>query len=250
MPLTPEQSARYARHLVLKDIGGVGQQKISAARVLVVGAGGLGSPVIAYLAAAGVGTLGVADHDTVSVSNLQRQIIHRTDASGTAKTASAEAFVSGLNPNVRYLPHAGALDSGNARAIVSGYDLVIEGTDNFAARVAVAGACAEARVPLVTGAVGQFDGALTVLAPFRNDAAGEPCPRFEDLYPHAPTPQDSPPCELAGVLNVLPGIIGTMMANEALKLITGYGEPLVGRLLVYSARTGETTIMRYRRLAT
>jgi molybdopterin-synthase adenylyltransferase len=242
MTLTPAESARYARHLVLKGVGGAGQQKIKAARVLVVGAGGLGSPVIAYLAAAGVGTLGVADPDTVSVSNLQRQIIFREDDKGRLKTQGVDRFVTGINSSIHPLTHPFGLDSGNVAGIIAGYDLVIEGTDSFETKRVVAGACEAAEIPLVTGALGQFDGSLTILMPYRDNN-----PRFADLYPNAPSPEESPPCELAGVLNVLPGIIGTMMANEALKLIAGYGEPLVGKLLVYSARSGETTVMRYRR---
>lgn len=240
MTLSPAQSARYARHLVLKGIGGAGQQKISSAKVLVVGAGGLGSPVIAYLAAAGVGVLGVADPDSVSLSNLQRQILFSDADEGRPKTQSAVRFVAGLNPHVKTVPHPLALDAANAREIIAGYDIVLEGTDDFAAKQAIANACESAKIPLVTGALGQFDGSLTVLMPWR-----EKNPRFADLFPVAPSPEDSPPCELAGVLNVLPGVIGTMMANEALKLIAGYGAPLTGKLLVYSARSGETTVLRY-----
>lgn len=242
MTLTPAESARYARHLVLKGIGGTGQQRIKSARVLVVGAGGLGSPVIAYLAAAGVGTLGVADPDSVSVSNLQRQIIFSDADEGAPKTRSAERFVAGINPHLCFVPHAVALDEANAAGIVADYDIVLEGTDSFAAKQAVADACETAEIPLVTGALGQFDGSLTVLMPYVENN-----PRFADLYPHATSSEDSPPCELAGVLNVLPGIVGTMMANEALKLIAGYGAPLVGKLLVYSARSGETAVLRYKR---
>ncbi|WP_196260367.1 HesA/MoeB/ThiF family protein [Pelagibacterium limicola] len=244
MTLSPAESARYARHLVLKGVGGAGQQKISRSRVLVVGAGGLGSPVIAYLAAAGVGTLGVADPDTVSVSNLQRQILYGEANGGQPKTAGAEAFVGRINPHVRFVAYPVGVDPEIAAEIVAGYNLVIEGTDSFETKRAVADACARARVPLVMGALGQFDGSLTVLMPY----AGAN-PSFADLYPETPGPEDSPPCELAGVLNVLPGIVGTMMANEALKLIAGYGQPLVGKLLVYSARSGETTILRYGRAA-
>lgn len=242
MTLSPAQSARYARHLVLKGIGGAGQQKISSAKVLVVGAGGLGSPLVAYLAAAGVGVLGIADPDSASLSNLQRQILFSDADEGLPKTQGAERFVAGLNPHVKTITHPIALDAANAEEIVAGYDIVLEGTDDFAAKRAIADACERAKIPLVTGALGQFDGSLTVLMPYRDGN-----PRFADLFPVAPSPEDSPPCELAGVLNVLPGIIGTMMANEALKLIAGYGEPLVGKLLVYSARTGETTVLKYSR---
>lgn len=233
---------RYARHIILKGIGGVGQQKISAARALVIGAGGLGSPVIAYLAGAGVGTLGIADPDSVSISNLQRQIIHRTGDGAIEKTRSAERFAKDLNPAVEIIRHQSLIDADSVSQIVGGYDVVIEGTDSFATKRLVAEACEAAGVPLVIGALGPFDGTLTVLAPFQDNN-----PRFGDLYPNDPSLEESPPCELAGVLNVLPGIIGTMMANEALKLIAGYGAPLIGKLLVYSARSGETTILRYSR---
>lgn len=242
MTLTPAESARYARHLVLKEIGGTGQQKIKAARVLVVGAGGLGSPVIAYLAGAGVGTLGIADPDIVSVSNLQRQIIFADADAGAHKAEIAKRFVADINPHLRVIAHPFAIDEGNAGAILADYDIVVDGTDSFATKKLLAESCAGAKIPLVTGALGQFDGSLTVFMPYTGDN-----PRFSDLYPSMPSREDSPPCELAGVLNVLPGILGTMMANEVLKLITGYGETLVGKLLVYSARSGETRVMRYAR---
>lgn len=242
MSLTPEESARYARHIVLKDIGGVGQQKIHAAKVVVVGAGGLGSPIIAALSAAGMGQITVVDPDTVSLSNLQRQFIHRTADKDSLKVESAARFATDLNPHVDMRPIVAKLEAANADALIAGHDLVVEGSDSFATRVVVAEACERAGVPLVTGAVGQFDGSLTVIAPH---VAGNP--RFSDLYPEPPSLQDSPPCELAGVLSVLPMIIGAMMANEVLKLITGFGPVLVGRLLMYSARSGETTLLRYGR---
>lgn len=247
MPLSEAETRRYARHIVLKDMGGAGQQRLRSARVLVVGAGGLGCPVIAYLAAAGVGTLGVVDADTVALSDLHRQIVYAEAEIGAAKTEAAGRFVARINPHVRYVPHHLRLDADNAGALVSGYDLVVEGTDDFATRQAVADACAGAEIALVTGAVAQFDGALTVLAPHLCGAGGEPNPTFGCLYPDAPAPGDSPPCEVAGVLGVLPGVVGTMMANEAIKWIAGIGTPLIGRLLIYSARSGETRILRYRR---
>lgn len=247
MAFSREETARYARHIVLKDMGGPGQQRLKSAKVLVVGAGGLGSPVIAYLAAAGVGHLTLADPDTVSVSNLQRQILFRTADDGLPKAESAARFVAEINPHVTALAEPRALDAENADALVAGHDLVIEGTDSFAARQLVAAACEKAGVTLVTGAVGQFDGSLTVLAPHLTDATGVQNPRFSDLYPVAPRPEDSPACETVGVLGVLPGIVGTMMANEAIKFLTGIGTPLIGKLLVYSARSGETTVLRYKR---
>lgn len=246
MSLSQDEARRYARHIVLKDMGGTGQQKLKSARVLIVGAGGLGSPVIAYLAGAGVGHLTILDPDSVEVSNLQRQVIYTTADAGHAKAERAAAQARALNPHVTVSAVTAAVDATNAADLIAGHDLVVEGTDAFAAKKAVADACATAQVPLVTGALGQFDGSLTVLAPFACDDAGAPYPSFDTLYPAAPRPADSPPCELAGVLNVLPGIVGTMMANEAVKWIAGIGEPLLGRLLLYSARTGETRIMRYR----
>lgn len=237
MPLSPEETRRYARHLVLRGIGGEGQQKLKAARVLVVGAGGLGSPVIAYLAAAGVGTLGVVDHDQVSLSNLQRQVVHMTDAVGAPKTESAGAFVAGLNPNVEYVPHNERLSPENAAALIAGYDLIIDGTDNFATRLAVADAAESAGKPLVSGAVSMFDGQVTVFA-----RGG---PSFHDLYPIEPDEADLPACEIVGVLGAVTGVIGTLMAMEAIKLITGLGEPLVGRLLLYDGRAARFTELSY-----
>lgn len=237
MALSPDETKRYARHLVLKGVGGEGQQKLKAAKVLVIGAGGLGSPVIAYLAAAGVGRIGVVDDDTVSVSNLQRQIIHRSSAQGFSKTESAEMFVSGLNPHVHVVPHMTRLGADNAGELVAGYDIALDGTDNFTTRKIAADACAAAGKPLVSGAVSMFDGQVTVFAP-----GG---PKFVDLYPQSPDDVDLPACELVGVLGALTGVIGTLMAMEAIKLITGLGEPLIGRLLLYDGRAARFTELGY-----
>ncbi|WP_404400757.1 HesA/MoeB/ThiF family protein [Pelagibacterium halotolerans] len=245
MNLSSEEIRRYARHIVLKDMGGAGQQKLKSTHVLVVGAGGLGSPVIAYLAGAGIGSMTILDPDAVDVSNLQRQVIYSSADAGLSKAERAKAYARALNPHVAVTAVTMKISADNAAEMIVGHDLVVEGTDSFAAKKAVAAACANARVPLVIGALGQFDGSLTVLAPFLVDAAGKPLPRFEALYPVDPRPEDSPPCEEVGVLNVLPGIVGTMMANEAIKWITEIGEPLLGRLLIYSARSGETRVMRY-----
>ncbi|WP_246018392.1 HesA/MoeB/ThiF family protein [Pelagibacterium montanilacus] len=244
--LSPPESRRHARHLVLKGIGASGQQAIAGARVLVVGAGGLGAPVITALAAAGIGTLGVCDHDTVSLSNLPRQTLFRDSDVGASKALCAVREIGVLNPHGRASAHAERLVPDNAGALVENYDLVVEGSDDFACRRHVAAACARARIPLVTGAVGQFDGTVTVLAPYSRDGEGKPYPTLEALYPHAPSPEDIPTCEQAGVLSVLPAVVGAMMANEALKLVAGYGEPLLGKLALYSARTGETRILGYR----
>lgn len=237
MALSADETRRYARHLVLRDVGGEGQQKLKAARVLIVGAGGLGSPAIAYLAAAGVGTLGVVDHDVVSLSNLQRQIIHRTADAGTGKVTSAQTFATAINPNVNVVPHAVRLEAGNAGGLVTGYDLVLDGTDNFETRRAVANAAERAARPLVSGAVSMWDGQVTVFLP-----GGR---RFADLYPVTPDADDLPSCELVGVMGPLTGVIGTLMAMEAIKLITGIGEPLAGRLLLYDGRSARFTELDY-----
>ncbi|WP_332713088.1 HesA/MoeB/ThiF family protein [Pelagibacterium mangrovi] len=246
MALTSAQSARYARHIVLKDMGGVGQQKLAAAHVAVVGAGGLGAPVIAYLAGAGIGTLTIIDPDTVSLSNLARQVIYTDADLDHSKAVAAARFGAALNPEITVDPVVARLDADNAESFLSNADLVIEGTDFFATKRLVAAVCGKREIPLVTGALGPFDGSVTTLAPFLDREDGTPWPAFDALYPVDPTPEDSPPCELVGVLNVLPGIIGTMMANEAIKWLAGFGEPLLGKLLLYSARTGESRIMRYR----
>jgi molybdopterin/thiamine biosynthesis adenylyltransferase len=237
MSLSPAETRRYARHLVLKDVGGAGQQKLKAARVLVVGAGGLGSPAIAYLAAAGVGGLGVVDDDVVGLSNLQRQIIHRTEDEGSGKAANAQRFVGALNPHVSVAMHPLRLDAANAGELVAGYDAVLDGTDNFDTRRIVAEACERASLPLVSGAVSMWDGQVTVFLP-----GGK---RFADLYPVTPAAEDLPSCEVVGVLGPVTGVIGTLMAMEAIKLITGAGEPLANRLLLYDGRAARFTELEY-----
>ncbi|WP_236894521.1 HesA/MoeB/ThiF family protein [Devosia sp. SL43] len=236
-PLSPEETRRYSRHLVLKGIGGSGQQALKAARVLVVGAGGLGSPAIAYLAGAGVGTLGVVDNDHVSLSNLQRQMIHTTDGIGDSKVDSAGRFVHALNPHVDVVLHRERIGDDNAETIVAGYHLVLDGTDNIATRRAVASAAETVGLPLVSGAVSMFDGQVTVFAP-----GG---PRFGDLYPAEANDEDLPSCEATGILGPLTGVIGTLMAMEALKLITGIGEPLIGRVLTYDGKGGRFSEFSY-----
>ena len=237
MALSPEETRRYARHLVLKGVGGEGQQRLKAAKVLVVGAGGLGSPVIAYLAAAGVGTIGVVDDDVVSLSNLQRQIIHTGAAQGQPKVASARQFAAGLNPFVEIVPHEMRLAADNAAALVADYDVILDGTDNFSTRKIVADAAAAAGKPLVSGAVSMFDGQVTVFSP-----GG---PAFADLYPQDPDEVDLPACEIVGVLGAVTGVIGTLMAMEAIKLITRLGDPLIGRLLLYDGRAAKFTELAY-----
>jgi molybdopterin/thiamine biosynthesis adenylyltransferase len=235
--LSPEEIKRYSRHIVLRGVGGDGQQKLKAARVLVVGAGGLGSPAIAYLAAAGVGTLGVVDDDIVGLSNLQRQVIHQVADIGRPKVESAGHFVGALNAHVEFVPHAERITAENAAGLLAGYQLVLDGTDNFRTRAVTAEAARAAGLPLVSGAVSMFDGQVTVFAP-----GG---PQFRDLYPDTPDEADLPACEVVGVLGAVTGVIGTLMAMEAIKLITGVGEPLVGRLLLYDGRAARFDEMRY-----
>ena len=235
MSLSSLEIERYARHIVLRGIGGPGQQKLQAARVLVIGAGGLGAPLLQYLAAAGVGTLGIVDDDHVSLSNLQRQVIHATDEIGRLKVESAAEAIGRINPHVRVEKHDYRLNAQNAGALVSAYDLVADGSDNFETRYAAADACFFAKRPLVTGAVGTFDGSLTTLRPFETGADGKPNPTYRCLFPEPPPEGTVPTCAEAGVLGALTGMVGTMMALETIREITGFGEGLVGKLLLIDA---------------
>lgn len=246
MSLSQEELERYARHIVLRDVGGPGQQKLKAARVLVIGAGGLGSPAIAYLAAAGVGTIGIVDDDHVSLSNLQRQIIHDTKAVGEAKTASAARAVLRINPHVAVEIHETRLTPDNADELVGAYDIVADGSDNFDTRYAVADACERAARTLVTAAVGQFEASLTTLKPHERDEAGNPFPRYRDLFPQKPPPGLVPSCAEAGILGALTGVIGSMQALEVIKEITGAGQGLAGRLLLYNSSAARFEEIRYR----
>lgn len=229
MELTPEALRRYARHLSLPEIGPAGQKKICAARVLCVGAGGLGSPVLLYLAAAGVGTLGVVDDDVVDVSNLQRQVLHRSDAAGQPKTTSAREALHRLNPDVQVVTHATRLTRANALDILAGYDVIVDGSDNFPTRYLVNDACVLLRKPNVYGSIFRFEGQASLFAPH----LGGPC--YRCLFPEPPPPGTVPSCAEGGVLGVLPGVIGCLQATEVLKLVTGAGTPLLGRLLVFDA---------------
>jgi molybdopterin/thiamine biosynthesis adenylyltransferase len=246
-PLSDEELERYARHIVLPEIGGPGQQKLKRARVLVIGAGGLGAPMLAYLAAAGVGTIGVLDDDVVSLSNLQRQVIHDAASIGQAKVESARAAIARINPHVAVETHQFRLDGANAAEIVSRYDLVADGSDNFDTRYAVADACEREKKPLVTAAVGRFDGTLTVLKPFEAGPDGTLNPGYRDLFPEPPPPGMVPSCAVAGVVGALTGVMGTLQAMEVIKLITGIGEPLVGRLLMYDSLAARFDTIRYGR---
>jgi adenylyltransferase/sulfurtransferase len=245
MELTPAEIERYARHIVLAGVGGPGQQKLKAARVLIVGAGGLGSPVIQYLAAAGVGTIGIIDDDSVALSNLQRQVIHDTASVGSAKVASAAAAVARLNPHVEVEMHPQRLHAGNARSFVERYDIVADCSDSFATRYAISDACHYAAHPLVTAAVGQFDGSLTTVKSYARAADGTPNPTYRCLFPEAPPDGLLPTCAEAGILGVLVGVVGALQANEILKEIVGYGASLVGRLILYDARDTRFETIRY-----
>lgn len=243
--LSPEEIERYARHLVLRDIGGPGQSKLKNARVLVVGAGGLGAPLLQYLAAAGVGALGVVDDDAVSLSNLQRQVIHATQDVGRPKVESARDAIARLNPHVVVEPHALRLDVTNARALIGRYDVVADGSDNFATRYLVSDACYHERKPLVTAALGGFDASLTTLRPFERGPDGGPNPTYRCLFPTPPLAGEIPTCEEAGVLGALAGMVGAMMALEVVREIVGFGEGLVGRLLLIDARGMRFETVRY-----
>ena len=245
--LSKEELERYARHILLRDVGGPGQQKLKTTRVLVVGAGGLGSPLLAYLAAAGVGTLGIVDDDSVALSNLQRQIIHDSEAVGLLKVESAAASLARINPHVTVQPHAIRLDEVNGKALLQSYDIVVDGTDNFDTRYLTAELCEEARRPLITGAVGMFDGSITTLKPYETGPEGHLNPRYRDLFPQRPAPGTIPACSEAGILGALTGVIGSMMALEVIKEIVGLGEGLVGRLILYDARASRFERIRYRR---
>lgn len=237
--LTPDETSRYARHLVLKGFGGAGQQKLKAARVAIIGAGGLGSPAIAYLAAAGVGRLGIFDPDRVSLSNLQRQVLHGNDDVSRNKAESAGDFVSALNPHVALDIHPVALDESNGTDLLKNYDLVLDGTDNLVTRRVSAAAAEALHMPLVSGAVSMFSGQVTVFAPHLGG------PRHEVIFPPEASDDALPSCEANGILGPVTGVIGTLMAMEAIKLITGVGTPLIGRLLVYDAREASFTELGY-----
>ncbi|MGQ7793120.1 molybdopterin-synthase adenylyltransferase MoeB [Faunimonas sp. B44] len=241
-PLSGEEIARYARHLVLPEVGGPGQQKFKSARVLIIGAGGLGAPIALYLAAAGIGTIGLVDDDEVALSNLQRQIIHDTGRIGEPKVESAAAALARVNPHVRIDAHRLRLAPENADGVIGAYDLVADGSDNFATRFLVADRCAALGKPLVTAAVGRFDGSVTTLLPFVGDNPG-----YRDLFPEPPPEGLVPSCAEAGILGALTGVLGSIQAMEVLKLVAGIGEPLVGRLLLYDGLAQRFEEIRYRR---
>jgi molybdopterin-synthase adenylyltransferase len=229
--LTEPQIRRYARHIVLAEIGGVGQARLIAARVLVIGAGGLGAPLLQYLAAAGIGTLGVIDHDQVDLSNLQRQVIHRTADIGVAKVASARRALLDINPEVAVIAHDERLASNNADRIVGGYDIVADGSDNFATRYLLNDVCYRLKKILVSAAILRFDGQISTYKAWQG--AGHPCLRC--IFPAAPSEDAVPSCAQAGVLGALAGTLGALQATEVVKEILGIGRSLSGRLLMYDA---------------
>lgn len=239
--LSPEQVIRYSRHIVMPKVGSDGQHRLLDARVLLVGAGGLGSPAALYLAAAGVGVLGILDDDVVDLSNLQRQVLHRTADIGRPKTASAADTLHALNPDVEVISHPLRLTSHNALSILGNYDLVLNCSDNFPTRYLVNDACVLLGKPLVDGSILQFDGQMSVFYP----AAGGPC--YRCLFPAPPRPGDVPSCAEAGVLGVLPGIIGSLQALEAIKLIVGAGTPMIGRLLIFDGLEMDITMVTIER---
>src|SRR4051812_5634039 len=243
--LSPDELERYARHIVLREVGGPGQAALKRARVLVIGAGGLGAPVLLYLAAAGVGTLGIVDDDEVSLSNLQRQVIHGTPEIGAPKVASAAATIARINPHVTVEAHATRLVAANALDIVGRYDLVADGSDNFATRYLVSDACFFAKKPLVTAAMGTFDGTLTTIRAHEHAADGRPNPTYRCLFPEAPPPGTVPTCAEVGVLGAMAGVLGSMMALEVIREIVGFGEGLVGRLVMVDARAMRFETLRY-----
>jgi molybdopterin/thiamine biosynthesis adenylyltransferase len=243
--LTADELERYARHIVLREVGGPGQAALGRARVLVVGAGGLGAPVLLYLAAAGVGTLGVVDDDVVTLSNLQRQVIHTTHDIGAPKVDSAAAAIRRLNPHVTVDLHNARLTARNALKLIAGYDIIADGSDNFATRYLVSDACYFAKKPLVSAALGTFDGTLTTIRAHEHGADGEPNPTYRCLFPEPPPPGTVPACAEAGILGALAGVIGSMMALEVIREIVGFGENLVGRLIMLDARAMRFETLRY-----
>lgn len=228
LALRPDQEARYSRHTLIPEVGLAGQLKLLASKILCIGAGGLGSPSSMYLAAAGIGTIGVIDDDVVDASNLQRQILHSTDRLGKPKVDSAEQTLRGLNPDVKVDKHATRINSTNALELIGGYDVVIDGADNFATRYLVNDSALKLGKPVVHASIFRFEGQLTVFP-----ANGSPC--YRCLYPQPPPAEEAPSCAEAGVLGVLPGVMGVLQATEAIKLVLGLGDTLAGRLLVYDA---------------
>jgi molybdopterin/thiamine biosynthesis adenylyltransferase len=240
-PFTPAELERYARHIVLHEIGGMGQRRMKEAKVLVVGAGGLGSPALLYLTAAGIGTVGLIDDDTVSVSNLQRQVIHTDARIGQPKVFSAEAAMKAINPHVAVRPYNRRLTAEDAAELFADYDLILDGSDNFDTRYLVNAAAVAAKKPLISAAITQWEGQIGLYDPAR----GAPC--YACVFPERPAAGLAPSCAVAGVMGALPGVVGSMMAVEAIKEITGAGETLRGRMMIYDALYGETRVFTVKR---
>jgi molybdopterin/thiamine biosynthesis adenylyltransferase len=238
--LTPEQRERYSRHLLIPEIGAEGQQKLLDAKVLLLGAGGLGSPTALYLAAAGVGTLGIVDDDEVDLSNLQRQVIHNSERIGMPKVDSAEASIRALNPDVKVVKHPLRIDASNIVEVIGGYDLVVDGVDNFPTRYLLNDASVRLRIPVVSASILGFDGQLSVFKPYEG-----PC--YRCLFREPPPAELAPSCGANGVLGVLPGTMGLLQATEVIKLIVGIGEPAIGRLLLYDALAATLTEVKVHR---
>lgn len=235
MPLSDDEIERYARHIVLPEVGGPGQNRLKAASVLVIGAGGLGAPLLLYLAAAGVGRIGIVDHDTVSLSNLQRQVIHTTERVGLAKTESAARQIAAINPHVEVEQHQTRITPANALDLMSRYDIIADGCDNFPTRFMVSDAAFFAKKTLVSAAVGQFDGQISTFKPHLTRADGTPYPTYRCFVGELPPRGSFPACEEAGVMGALPGIVGSLQAMEVIKELLGIGEGLAGRILMYDA---------------
>jgi molybdopterin/thiamine biosynthesis adenylyltransferase len=242
MPATlrPDQKQRYSRHLLIPEVGIDGQAKLLDSKVLLIGAGGLGSPAALYLAAAGVGTIGIVDFDVVDASNLQRQVLHSTDRIGEKKVESARKTLTGLNPDVNVVAHEEMLVADNVERIIAGYDVILDGTDTFETRYILNDAAVAANIPVVHASVFRFEGQLTVFQPYEG-----PC--YRCLYPTPPPPELAPGCSVAGVLGVVPGIMGMLQANEVLKLLLGIGDTLAGRLLLFDALDTSFTELKLKR---
>ncbi|WP_341898210.1 molybdopterin-synthase adenylyltransferase MoeB [Ferrovibrio terrae] len=238
-----DELERYSRHIILPEVGGAGQQRLKTARVLVIGAGGLGSPLLLYLAAAGIGTLGIVDDDTVSVSNLQRQVLHGTEDVGRKKTESAAVAIAGLNPHVRVIEHTERLTPQNADALIGAYDLVADGSDNFDTRFLVNDTCYRLKKTLVTAAILRFDGQLSTFKPWQ----GAPHPCYRCVFPEPPPAGSVPACSEAGVLGALGGVMGSLQALEVVKELLDLGDSLSGRLLLYDALRGDVRTVKLRR---
>jgi len=245
--LSPDELTRFARHIVLRQIGGPGQARLRAAKVLVIGAGGLGAPLLLYLAAAGVGTLGIVDDDAVSLSNLQRQVIHTMADLGRPKVESAAEAIAALDPAIRVLPHIERLNEANAARLIVDYDVIADGSDNFDTRYTLADACALAHKPLVTAAVNEMSGSLTTLRPYEMRADGTKNPSYRDLFPHKPPAGMIPACSEAGVMGALCGVMGSLQAIEVIRQITPFGTPLIGKLLMVDALDMRFEMIEYGR---